>query len=159
MTPLLLPPTTRLRELFHYDDTTGELFWKTGKRAGRSIGSKGYCHVTIDGRRRQIHRVMWKIVTGEEPAEIDHINKNKHDNRFVNLRSATKSQNQFNAKLRADSSSGVKGVSFLKRERKWRVLITANKNRHQKLFKDFDAACKYAKLLRKQLHGEFSTDE
>lgn len=157
MKPIKLPPKERLQELLIYDEKNGQLIWKTGKHVGKAIGRDGYGHVTVDGVKRQIHRIMWKISTGDEPDEIDHINKNKLDNRRCNLRSATKSQNQFNSRLRVDSSSGVKGVSFLKREKKWRVLITANKIRHAKMFKDFDTACEYATQLRQQLHGEFAS--
>lgn len=156
MKALKLPDLRRLNDLFVYNEKEGKLLRRDGSVSGSLAGRDGYGHVTVDGRKLQVHRVMWKLATGTEPEEIDHINRNKLDNRLCNLRSATKSENQFNAKLRRDSSSGVKGVSFLKRERKWRVLITAHGKRHEKLFTDFERACDYAKELRQNLHSTFA---
>lgn len=56
----------------------------------------------------------------------DHINRKKLDNRKCNLRNCTKQQNAFNSPYRSDSSSGIKGIDYAKREKRWRVRIRMN---------------------------------
>jgi hypothetical protein len=63
---------------------------------------------------------------GTEPAELDHINLNKADNRLVNLRASTHSENIINTAIRADNKSGYRGVSYHGPSGKWRARITRN---------------------------------
>jgi hypothetical protein len=94
----------RLREILGYDPETG-LFTRlvrTGRiRAGEVAGtahSRGYRSIVIDGRVYLSHRLAWLYVHGEWPPEqIDHINRNRADNRLVNLRAAKQSQNNVRA--------------------------------------------------------------
>lgn len=94
----------RVRELFHYEPETGVLRRKqsvapnaiAGQAAGRP-NRAGHLIVCIHRRMYMVHRVIWLWVTGEWPAsEIDHINQIKSDNRWENLRQATRSQNLIN---------------------------------------------------------------
>ena len=108
-----------LKSLLHYVPKTGVLRWKVkrsnievGNAAGAERGSGGYIQVQIDGRLYRAHRIIWKMMTGSEPPQfLDHINMIKNDNRWCNIRAATKSQNQANTGLRSDNISGFKGVS------------------------------------------------
>ncbi len=60
---------------------------------------------------------------------MDHQDRNGLNNQKVNLRVCTASQNQMNAKLRKDSSSGYKGVTWKKEHKKWAAQIQVNKKR------------------------------
>lgn len=72
------------------------------------------------GRRQKAHRVAWAIYYGRWPhGEIDHINRDKTDNRIVNLRLCTRSENNANIQKRPKSSSSYYGVSWHKRFGKW----------------------------------------
>lgn len=88
-----------------------------GKPAG-SLNSEGYLVVIIRPLRIRAHRAAFAIVTGEIPREVDHENRNRTDNRWRNLRAATRGQNNVNSKIRVDNTSGFKGVS-LHYEGKW----------------------------------------
>ena len=118
----------RLQELLRYDPQTGELFWRQktcrkmvpGRRAGSYKAPQGVV-ISIDGKRFLAHRLVWLMLYGAWPAqEIDHINGNPHDNRLANLREASHAENLRNTKLRADNSSGFKGVRRMKSRGKLR---------------------------------------
>jgi hypothetical protein len=119
-------------ELFVYDPETGELRNRVdrGKRvkAGALAGSRmpdGYFSVMVKGNRYQVHRVAWLLTHGVWPAaQIDHVNGGKGDNRLVNLREATQSENLCNRGATAGNITGFKGVSWHKRGRKYRARIT-----------------------------------
>ena len=119
-----LPSVERLNELFRYED--GELYWKLSwavKKKRANIGDetgyvtpKGYMCVRIDGVKYLTHRIIWKMIKGEEPPKyIDHINQNKLDNRIENLRAVTQFQNLLNNK--------AKGCYFNKEKGKWQAQI------------------------------------
>src|SRR3546814_1707207 len=63
------------------------------------------------------------------PGEVDHRNGARDDNRWCNLRKATKAQNQANARRRRDNTSGVKGVTWNKARKKWVAQIQAGGKR------------------------------
>ena len=121
-----------VRSAFTYDANSGDLFWKDradqqpqwngkfqGRRAG-TINDRGYVIVAIGGRDYRAHRLAWAIVTGEWPlGEMDHVNLNKADNRWANLRLATHSQNNQNKRAQSNNTSGFKGVSFCRVTRSW----------------------------------------
>lgn len=131
------PTQKRLRELFDYDPESGYFFRRTNYVARYSIGDKvcgtrngcGYLVLKVDGSLYAYHRLIWVYVTGDKPVEIDHKNRNKCDNRWCNLRDATRSQNQQNTKVRVDNTSGIKGAFFDKRRGTWYAGITVNGKR------------------------------
>ena len=103
MRPKPLPTQDTLREYLSYDGKTGvvTLLKRTSKRtpAGSIVGSmssSGYLKVSLLGESYPLHRVIWKLVTGEEPNTIDHINRDRGDNTWENLRSVTPKQNALN---------------------------------------------------------------
>lgn len=118
----------------------GKLFWKV-KRGGRKGGvgeeagytnDRGYRVVMIDKKPYYSHRLIWLYHYGYFPEnDVDHINRDRSDNRIENLRETSRQCNLRNASLRPDNKSGVKGVTFYNRENKWIAYIRVNnKNRH-----------------------------
>jgi hypothetical protein len=87
-----------------YDPSTGALTWVAGLRRGQTAGclkNDGYRRVTIGGVNYAEHRLIWFLMTGEWPElQIDHRNGVRDDNRWVNLRQATASQNTANCRKR-----------------------------------------------------------
>ena len=154
-----------LKELVLYDPETGIFVWKKG-RAGASAGKKigclkpsGYIVALVNGKLHRLHRLAWLYTTGEWPKhEIDHINGNRSDNRFCNLREATKAQNNWNKKVRKDSKVGVKNVIYYPKWGAYYVRITANKiTQNFGPFKTKDEAEKVSLEKRKEIHGDFSS--
>lgn len=147
----------RARELLVYDADTGSLTWAVGRgrygnraRAGAVAGWEdpdGYRQVRVDRRAYLAHRIVWLLTYGVWPdGIIDHINRDPRDNRVTNLRLCTHPENHANTNLRSDNTSGIKGVSWAVRQRKWVARIRANgRVRHLGYFasKD-DAAAAYA---------------
>jgi hypothetical protein len=124
----------RLKDLLHYDPATGHFTWKVSrsgvKHCNGSAGTQnasGYVVIGIDGFIYPAHRLAWLYVYGEWPKhQIDHINRCKYDNRIANLRDATPSENLHNTGINSSNTSGLKGVSFHKKSRKWQAFIRNN---------------------------------
>lgn len=113
----------RLRELVEYNSEIGRFFWlrsgrgfmTKGAEAG-SFDAHGYGQIRIDGQIYKEHHLVWLFHTGEWPTEqIDHINHQRRDNRFENLRVATNSENHKNRPLQKNNTSGFVGVHWDKR--------------------------------------------
>jgi hypothetical protein len=95
-----------------------------GKEAFSTRHTKGYLSGAIFGRGYRAHRVLWLLHTGKWPSsQIDHINGDKADNRLVNLREVTNEENSKNQKIRVNNTSGVHGVFWNKRNKKWQAMI------------------------------------
>lgn len=154
----------RLKEVLDYDPEIGNFVWKlrlsqrikVGQRAG-TLNIKGYRHIRINGKYYYAHRLVFLYMNGEFPVDqVDHINLEKDDNRWVNLREATNGQNISNRRNRADNKSGFKGVCWDKRVKLWEARIC--KNGKQKFLGYFETPqeghAAYCKAADK-LHGEF----
>lgn len=150
----------RLKELLHYDPDTGVFTWiKKSKKStviGSVAGSKhnqGYLATSIDWKRYLLHRLAWLYVYAEFPTGlIDHINRNRSDNRISNLRVVSRSENQQNHNLFKTNKSGVAGVSWTQKDNRWRARIWLNgKTKNLGHFKTFEEAV----LARKQAEKEF----
>jgi hypothetical protein len=115
----------------------GTFFWRIDTRntaAGDIAGSRqsrGYWHIKINRRLYMAHRLAWLYVTGEWPAgHIDHINGNRSDNRFANLRIASNSENAWNSRTRVNNACGYKGVHYKKRLNKFVAQISVGGRVH-----------------------------
>ena len=127
-----------------YSAETGELTWLlprrlAGQRAG-SLTKRGYRVVVLEGRAFFEHRLIWMWVHGAWPCgEIDHINRQKGDNRLANLRDVSKSENAFNAGAHRDNRCGVRGVS--PHRGRWKAEVQVNGRRyHVGVFSSAEAA-------------------
>lgn len=132
-----------LNELISYDPVTGNCHWKErdvkwfedgkypkerewkrwnsrhGLKHISTLDKTGYIKVDLFGSSYLLHRIIWLYMTGEWPDQVDHIDGNRSNNSWDNLRSVTIAENNRNAKIRKDNKSGVCGVYFKKRLNKW----------------------------------------
>lgn len=139
-------------------------FWRVPTKntaAGDIAGSRqsrSYWHIGINNRLYMAHRLAWLYVTGAWPAaNIDHINGNRSDNRFVNLRIATNIENARNSRMRVNNACGYKGVHYKKQLNKFVAQIrVGGRVLHLGVFKTaaeaHDAYCRAAK----EHFGEFA---
>lgn len=126
------PAISRLRELFRYEGESGELIRKIACgacRAGSVVGfcnSSGYRRTKVDGTSLLTHRIVWAMHCGVWPThDLDHIDRNRANNRISNLREITRSGNTQNRVLAdADSISGALGVS--RNHFNWQARIRLN---------------------------------
>ncbi|KKX25303.1 HNH endonuclease [Rhizobium sp. LC145] len=155
---------SKLKEALEYDPATGEFRWLqtnshrriAGMDAG-GLGVHGYWRVSVYGHRYYAHRLAWFYMTGEWPKQhIDHVNLDKRDNRFANLRLATPPQNNVNTGLKVSNSSGFVGVNFDRRSGKWLARVRANGKRvNLGLFETAEAAARARDAYAMRNHGEF----
>jgi hypothetical protein len=145
------------------DAASGRVFWKekiskktvVGKEAG-SIMELGYRIVQIRGEKYLTHRVIYAMVHGSCPGEIDHINGNPSDNRPDNLRVVSRSQQNMNRSLQANNTSGFKGVYWFGLKNYWAARIKVDgKYKCLGYFRAIeDAADAYA-AAAEQYYGEY----
>lgn len=154
---------SRLRETFHYEPLTGNLFRRGADKPCGMKFTTGHLQVSFDNKMIGVHRVAWAILYGEYPnCEIDHINSDPSDNRICNLRKATSSQNNQNRRLSRRNKSGVKGVFRIRQNSKspklvWRVAVGHSCGKyHIKDFECFGRAIMHARAMRIKLHGDFA---
>lgn len=154
-----------------YDEITGNLIWikSTGRGCNRKYGDlantvhihahthKKYINIKFRKRVYQAHRIAWFIKTNTQPDEVDHIDGNGLNNKWCNLREASRMENNRNYPKPKTNTSGYKGVSWAKHVNKWLAKICANnKQCHLGYFDDpvlaHEAYCKAAD----ELHGAFA---
>lgn len=127
------PTQEYLKSIFCYDPETGLLTFirqRGGYPAGSVAGTKkqnGYIVVSVNRKLYRAHRLAWLYVHGVMPTgDIDHINGVRDDNRIANLRLATRTQNNANAKVASHNTSGYKGVSYDKERNRYQAAIKHN---------------------------------
>lgn len=117
---------------------------------------QGYIVIQVAGASYRAHRLAWLYVHGEWPQEeIDHINHDRTDNRISNLRPATRLINAKNLSRSARCSSGLTGVHWYAKTKKWQAQIMANRKRiHLGYFDSFfdAAACRKSHELMLGFH-------
>jgi hypothetical protein len=125
-----------LAKLIYFKD--GKPYWKVNRNCKAKkdtlagyINFHGYrlmC-ITVNGKTKRIksHRLHWYMIYGKIPKVVDHINRDRSDDRIENLRSVTRSQNSINRVKLSNSSSIYKGVSWKHDINKWRVRIKINR--------------------------------
>ena len=175
--PIPVPSQSRLNDILDYDEVAGLLKWKArplshfknahgmntfnsiyaGQIAGH-VSKRGYVTVYIDGKSYLAHRVIWVMKTGEDPGNlIDHRDTNTSNNRWMNLRRATKQQNGCNRGAPVSSKTGIKGVSWDKARNKYFASIAINgKTKALGRFDTADEARDAYASAAKSMHGEFA---
>ena len=139
-----------LKELLTYNPKTGDLIWKkrplefftncdnphlqktswntkyAGNIAG-SLGQNGYLYTRVIDTHYLVHRLVWLLVHGYTPEKgLDHIDRDKLNNRVENLREVSQSCNMRNKSIQSNNKSGVTGVSWSEERGKWQVYIKSN---------------------------------
>ena len=123
-----------LMQLLHYDPVTGKFTWlqpttkqiKAGDEAGFCAGQ--YVQIRIKGVLYYAHRLAVLYMTGTMPPMlVDHDNRKKSDNRWDNLKAVTPLTNTRNACLSKNNSSGINGVVWDAKKKKWMARITINR--------------------------------
>ena len=161
-----------LNKRLRYDPETGLLFWRerendgaiwheswNARMAGKQAGvrhSSGRIFMSLENRKFYAHRVIWKMVHGTEPPEIDHINGDPSDNRLVNLRAATREQNMRNIADRNRKHALPRGVTV---DRKGLIYARIHVNKkliHLGCFKTVEDASAAYRAASLTMHGEFS---
>lgn len=156
------PSISRVRALFYYNPETGSITWavrRFGVRYGSEAGTdhKGYKRVKIDSKLILAHRLAWAIHYGVWPSEeLDHINRNRSDNRIANLRESSRSGNMVN-RAYPKGSSGVTGVS--KHKSGWQASIRVNgKSVYLGVFQTIEEAAKVRAASEKLEYGQFAPE-
>lgn len=140
-----------LKECLDYNPLTGDIFWKerplshfkderamkkwntrySFKKAGYKVkvyksDSLEYWRLSLDNHPYDAHKIIWVWVHGEYATLIDHIDGDGLNNKLLNLREASVSQNVRKGKIQRNNTSGHKGVSFRKDTNKWSVRLKVN---------------------------------
>lgn len=174
-----LPDPELLRKLLRYEPETGNLYWKprtpdmftdsqktaehqcnnwnsryAGKPAFTADNGHGYPYGTVCKHKLVAHRVIWAIVTGSWPTkQIDHINGDRTDNRFENIRDVSRSENLRNMALPKSNTSGVMGVHWFKNAKRWSANIrVSGKSKHLGYFDTKEEAAK-ARAIAERKYG------
>lgn len=78
----------------------------------------GYAATRVNRRKVYMHRLL---LGNDSAFLVDHVNRNKLDNRRKNLRLATKQDNAHNSALPRHNTSGIRGVCWSRKQRRWLV--------------------------------------
>lgn len=123
-----------LKTALHYDPQTGFFTWainRSNVKAGSIAGAmrkNGYIQIGLAGKFWLAHRLAWLYMTGAMPLDqVDHIDGNKSNNAWGNLREATTKQNGENLKTLDTNTSGFRGVVYYKRTNKWMAQVQHHK--------------------------------
>ena len=146
--------------IYYTHSNTGVFIWKKSiakiVKIGNIAGSQrvdGYLSFQIDKKMYLAHRLAWFYIYGYFPQMLDHINQIRNDNRIINLREASKSENGQNRLKQKNNNSGIKGVHWAKREKKWLSFISLNgKRKHLGYFFDKNEAINARKDAEIKLH-------
>jgi hypothetical protein len=153
-----------LRRLLSYDLETG-VFRRRVRMGAHAAGTvcgnlhaSGYRYIGIGGRRYLEHRVAWFYVKGEwPPDDLDHRKLDRANNKFSELRPATRQQNMQNIRKHCDNTSGYKGVSWHAGKKKWRATIQINgKWKHLGYFREAGKASEAYIAAANEHFGEFA---
>jgi hypothetical protein len=156
----------RLKSLLSYSSDTGLFTWlvnkgkaRVGDIAGKVNPKDGYLYIGIDNKHYPAHRLAILYTKGYfPPQETDHINGIRLDNRCLNLREVTPSQNQHNKPMYSNNTTGFKGVVYIKANKNYTVQIQVKGQKRIRItgFKTPEEASEKYQELVKQLHGRYS---
>ena len=160
-----LPTQEEILQAVLYDPDTGNFYSKSTYKStkfGRllnKVNNAGYIGISINRKRYLAHRIAWVCMTGNWPKQIDHIDGNRINNIFTNLREATKEENSKNRSRKITSKSNYKGVTYLPRIKKWQARVSYQGDRiYLGVFMTEELAAKAYMDKAKELYGEFYTE-
>lgn len=158
-----------LAEALNYDPETGQLLWRVRPRshfrtvrghktfntsyAGRLAGTSnpaGYLRVRIADGIFMGHLLIWKLIYDVWPEQVDHVNRNPSDNRLLNLRECSRSQNSMNRRARA-SKTGLRGVYL--RGTRWFAKLA---DKHLGVFDTAEEAIAVRRAAAEKRYGVFA---
>ena len=159
-----LPSQEVLRQLLSYLMCTGKLFWKergvewftdqrrsafhqcalwnsryAGQEAFTATGSDGYLKGTVLGTYYLAQRIIWKLMAGVDPDEIDHKDGQRQNNAWLNLRNVDRDANARNLAIPSRNTTGAMGV-YPVRSRWYASIRFDNKSKHLGVFDTFEEA-------------------
>jgi hypothetical protein len=165
MAHLSMPAFDELSQCIKYDPNSGIGTWlvdrSSNAKAGAIAGfkSRDYVRIAYKQKNYLAHRMFWFLHTGCDPGQlcIDHIDENKLNNKFSNLRLATSSQNGFNITKTKSNTSGHRGVSWHKKFQKYQAYIDfKGQCFYLGLHETFEQAVATRQAKELELYGEFS---
>jgi len=157
-----------LKEILFYNVYSGMFTWRKrthpnsrveiGAIAGSFAHKSGYVYIKILGRLYAAHRLAYLHETGSWPkGEVDHINGNKWNNKWFNLRECTRSENMGNQGKRGRNKSGYKGVCWHRAVSKWYAQIGHNnKNIYLGVYDDIKDAARAYNSKALELFGDYA---
>lgn len=158
----------RLHEVLRYNPATGIWHWRVtlsnrarrGEEAGGKVG-RGDIHIRIDGKYYKAHRLAWFYVSGRwPPDQIDHEDLDRSHNWWDNIRLADNSQNNANRRVRPDSKTGVKNVSYYPQKSKANPYVAFGQRNQKKVwvgaFPTLEMAARAAFEHAQREYGEFA---
>jgi hypothetical protein len=158
-----LPPIRRLQEVFEIDETSPSglrnRITRGRLKAGLPAGSKGYFYwvAAIDKKYYNVQRIVYALHHGIDPGcyMVDHINRNRFDNNISNLRLIMHPLNAINTGVFSHNSTGVRGVSYNKRDKVYYAQIKVNqKVIHLGSFYTVEDAAEVRKAAELRFFGE-----
>ena len=164
-----LPDYDELHRLFCYNPETGFLICKTNgrngqRKKGQIIGqisnSKRYIQLAINGNKYMLHHIAYKLMTKQNPPDgmvIDHIDNNKHNNRWSNLRICSQRNNCRNqSKTKLRKYDLPKGVTYVKSKGLYKCQLKIEDGKfYSKYFHTVEDAHNHYCELSKQYFGEY----
>lgn len=157
----------RLRQVLEYDPETGLWRWlrpdlmnkKPISEMAGTISVHGYRIITYEGKKYRASRLAWFYMTGAWPEEeIDHKDRVMSNDKWSNLRAASRSENALNRDLQSNNTSGARGVSWNTEKGKWYAQIKKDGVSHYVGWFDFlDEAIAARDAVAQDLHGDFAT--
>jgi hypothetical protein len=151
--------TDELLKIVRYDPVTGKFFTPDGKEKAVRVDHRGYHRISV-GKfgKRLAHRVAWALMNNAWPKQhIDHVDQNKLNNIYSNLRECSHNDNQHNQPRRRNNKSGFKGVCWMKSNSKWHAQICTNsKVKSLGFFTEKEDAARAYDIAALELHGEFA---
>lgn len=145
-----------LRKAVHYNPDTGVFTRRSNGVEIVHIDGVGYRCFNLANKVRLAHRMAFYYMTGRIPDYVDHIDGNKLNNEWKNLREATNAENQWNKGMITTNTSGVRGVHWNKKLRRWIAEIRVNKVKHYiGSYRDLQDAKEAVEKKREEFHGNF----
>lgn len=148
-----------LKERLHYNPKDGAFTWKISSCNRAKVGDVAghvtptrYITIRINKKSYLAHRLAWFYMKGEWPKnQIDHDNHIRNDNRWLNLFEATQQENSKNQSKSKNNTSGITGVYWEKRRKKWQANIMISGKLKHLIYSDdkFEVICARKSAERK----------